>query len=145
MEARSVSGGLSFLFSLPSLSQLLILRPQVRREEPEGIPNMRVPITAGHQTGAAVPGLSLGTTYILSPDHNFRPRRILWRYLNLFNNIYVWISVNISLRLAVFWGPTLCFLETPYDSTHLKLELSLRKIQAWCVGFCISESLLLKS
>lgn len=49
---------LSF-FSLPSLSQLLILRPQVEREELEGIPNKRVPIATGHQAGAALPASPL--------------------------------------------------------------------------------------
>lgn len=44
---------------LPSLSQLLILRPQVGREELKGIPNKRVPIVTSHQIGAAVPGSSL--------------------------------------------------------------------------------------
>lgn len=56
---RNVSGGLSFLFPLPPLSQLLILRPQVGREEGEGIFNMRVPTAAGRQTGAAIPGWPL--------------------------------------------------------------------------------------
>lgn len=58
-ESRNVAGGLSFLFSLPSLSQLLILRPQVGREELKGIPNKSVAVDIGHQTKADVPGSSL--------------------------------------------------------------------------------------
>lgn len=58
-DEREMSGGLSFLFPLPSLSQLLILRPQVGREELKGIPNKRVPIVTSHQIGAAVIGSSL--------------------------------------------------------------------------------------
>lgn len=43
---------LSFIPSPPS--HLLILRLQVRRVGQEGIPNERVSIVTGHQTGAAV-------------------------------------------------------------------------------------------
>lgn len=50
----NVSCGLPFLYSFPSLSHLLILRLQVRRVGQEGIPNKRVSIVTGHQTGAAV-------------------------------------------------------------------------------------------
>lgn len=50
---------LIFLCPLPPLSQLLILRPQVGREEGEGILHMRVPTATGHQTRTAIPGSPL--------------------------------------------------------------------------------------
>lgn len=50
----NVSCGLPFLYSFPSLSHLLILRLQVQRVGQEGIPNKRVSIVTGHQTGVAV-------------------------------------------------------------------------------------------
>lgn len=53
-----VFGGVSFLFPLPSLSQLFILRPQV--EKGEGVLHVRVPTATGRQTDdAAIPGSSL--------------------------------------------------------------------------------------
>lgn len=116
-------------------------------KELEGIPNKRDPIATGHLGSCpCIISGHLGITCILTSDHNFRPRRILWSYLSSFNNICIWISVNVRLRLTIYWGPTLSFLKTPCDSTHLKLEfISLHKIQTWCGGFCISESLILKS
>lgn len=68
-RGSSGPGGSPVPFPLPSLSQLLIPRPQVGREG-EGTPSMRVPTGAGHRPGQP----SLGHHWSFGNHLYVRPR-----------------------------------------------------------------------
>lgn len=93
---RNVSDGLFYLFLFPSLSQQLILRPQMGREEVKGDPSVRVPTARGHRTGAAVPGSPLVSweTLVFRSQVAVLGLAFFCRYLDLFNNIYTYFKFS---------------------------------------------------
>lgn len=81
---RNVSCGLSFLSSLPSLSQLLILRLQVERVGQEGIPNESFHSHRPPDWGSCLIIIGrLRTTYILTLGYSFSPSNILLKLSRL--------------------------------------------------------------